>query len=170
MAYVYFISDQSGRVKIGSSYDPQARLKQLQTSNPEKLKMLGTIKTDNHKFLEKKLHKQYKRLRLTGEWFALGKELVEQIITDNKRVDISELEHRESGISDLLQVRLHGIFKVPDEKYETYAIVTRCEYSESSYYVTEVATGKGFQHNAQYQIDSVPVYWKRIGKSEVMPF
>lgn len=162
MGFVYFIQDESGRVKIGSSIDPENRLKQLQTSCAEKLFLIDSLKTDDHNFVEKQLHKKLKSLRINGEWFSLSRAMVHQLISEYQKVDISELEHSNSEISDLQQVAFRGIYWIPDAKYETYAVVTRCEYSCESFYVTEIATGKGFQHNSQYQINSVPSYWRRI--------
>lgn len=45
MTFVYAIaSAKSGPVKIGYSQDPQERLKQLQTGNPERLHILAVIR------------------------------------------------------------------------------------------------------------------------------
>ena len=47
-------SDVSGNIKIGRSKDPQKRLKQLQTGNPNKLKLIAEFKSDPNRFLKLK--------------------------------------------------------------------------------------------------------------------
>ena len=37
-------SDKTGMIKIGRSKNPQKRLKQLQTGNPNKLKLIASFK------------------------------------------------------------------------------------------------------------------------------
>lgn len=60
-------SDVSGNIKIGRSKDPQKRLKQLQTGNPNKLKLIAEFKGEGWK--EKILHDRLAFYRLEGEWF-----------------------------------------------------------------------------------------------------
>lgn len=64
---VYLISDESGRVKIGASDDPAARLAQLQTANPEKLTLLAMCHGGEE--FERVLHERFDYCRLSGEWF-----------------------------------------------------------------------------------------------------
>ena len=63
---IYFIKAQSN-VKIGYAADPLKRLKELQTGNPYKLKLVATMpgcfKT------ESAIHEVYKKYKRTGEWF-----------------------------------------------------------------------------------------------------
>lgn len=61
-------SDNTGMIKIGRSKDPLKRLKQLQTGNPNKLKLIAYF--DNMGWREKELHEQLSRYRLEGEWFS----------------------------------------------------------------------------------------------------
>ena len=42
-------SDVTGMIKIGRSKDPQKRLKQLQTGNPNKLKLIAEFKGEGWK-------------------------------------------------------------------------------------------------------------------------
>ena len=52
---LYFIqSDFTGMIKIGRSKDPQKRLKQLQTGNPNRLKLIASFKGKGEE--EKYLH------------------------------------------------------------------------------------------------------------------
>ena len=59
----------TGAVKIGRSRDPEARLRQLQTSCPYPLKLVLVLRDQGH--LEKKLHRRLRRGRTKGgeEWF-----------------------------------------------------------------------------------------------------
>lgn len=69
--YIYVIEDlDSGRIKIGRSKDPSSRLKQIQTGNPNTLK-LGMVKERAYssKF-ESWLHREFSANRLNGEWFS----------------------------------------------------------------------------------------------------
>ena len=61
-------SDVTGMIKVGRSKDPQKRLKQLQTGNPNKLKLIASFKGEGWK--EKTLHERLRRYRLEGEWFS----------------------------------------------------------------------------------------------------
>jgi len=75
--YVYFISEETYRrngkldiefVKIGwTEKNPEKRLAALQTSNPRKLFILGTIKTN--KRAEGFIHDEFEYARVRGEWF-----------------------------------------------------------------------------------------------------
>ena len=76
--YTYFIqSTLGGSIKIGCSKDPSARLKDLQTGNPEKLQILGVI----HKNVETKIHEKFSHLKAIGEWYKPEPELVNFIET-----------------------------------------------------------------------------------------
>jgi hypothetical protein len=71
--YVYFIRF-SDRIKIGYTDDPHRRLKNL--PHDEILALVpGTMST------EKKYHNMFKDLRLTGEWFASHRRLLDFIGT-----------------------------------------------------------------------------------------
>ena len=73
---VYFVRD--GRaVKIGWALDGKERVKLLQTGNPRKLNLLGTIK--GSVLLERALHRHFKRNRIRGEWVTATKKFVDTI-------------------------------------------------------------------------------------------
>lgn len=77
-SWVYFIeSEGSSLVKIGYSISPEKRLKELQTSSPETLVMLGTIPGGKSKEIE--LHKKFAKHRERGEWFHKAPELAKFI-------------------------------------------------------------------------------------------
>lgn len=71
-SYVYFLTDDHGHVKIGKSNDMTQRLKELQTGNPYKLRILLTIGMNSETeafMLEEELHRKFAKARLEGEWF-----------------------------------------------------------------------------------------------------
>jgi len=70
---VYFVTDGTGFVKIGCTCcDVSIRLSALQTSNPRKLSLIGTIQTDNIADLELQIHSEFEPQRnAIGEWFAI---------------------------------------------------------------------------------------------------
>ena len=71
--YVYFVRF-ADRIKIGYSDDPTARLKNL--PHDEILALVpGTMST------EKKYHNMFKDIRITGEWFASHRKLIDFIRT-----------------------------------------------------------------------------------------
>lgn len=66
--YLYIIqSDVTGQIKIGRSIDPDRRLKQLQTANANKLKLIA--KFEGLGWREKLLHENLSDWRKKGEWF-----------------------------------------------------------------------------------------------------
>lgn len=80
---IYVIGSAKGPVKIGISCNPLMRMRQLQTSTPDKLAVLAFVSgTYDH---EKALHAFYKRERLTGEWFRRSKRIGEFIDDLNAR-------------------------------------------------------------------------------------
>ncbi len=71
---VYIVREDclEDRIKIGKSYDPYKRAKQLQTGNSRKLIVLFWIITPDAAALERRLHEHFSRYRLIGEWFNLN--------------------------------------------------------------------------------------------------
>lgn len=69
--YVYLISDQQGHYKIGKANNISRRLFQLKTQPPFKLSLLESAWHPRPLLLERKLHNQFRDLRLNGEWFDL---------------------------------------------------------------------------------------------------
>lgn len=58
--------------KIGSSTDPQQRLRALQTAQPEAVTLVHTIESARYKYIERDLHRRFAGKRARGEWFALS--------------------------------------------------------------------------------------------------
>lgn len=77
--YVYFIQakGQPSPIKIGCSYDPDRRLRELQKHCPVELVLIGLIPGDQDK--EAELHRRFKHLRSHGEWFHAFDDLVDFI-------------------------------------------------------------------------------------------
>jgi len=72
----YFI--QSGDfVKIGVSKDPKHRLVQLQTANPNKLRLIHTTSIP-----EAELHIMFNKYREKGEWFLFSQDIKDFIEED----------------------------------------------------------------------------------------
>ena len=67
--FVYFIGANDGdTVKIGFSVHPNSRIRQIQSGNPDHLKVLHQFKAT--KSIERTLHMLFRPSRLKGEWFG----------------------------------------------------------------------------------------------------
>lgn len=94
MGYVYLILEvnQNGQEshKIGVSKNPpEKRLKQLQTGNPNEIRILSAYESVNYKKVEQWLHSRYstKRTLAENEWFNLTDEQVFSFIDTCKKAD-----------------------------------------------------------------------------------
>ena len=79
--YVYFISlrgQSVPTVKVGLTNNYLQRLATHKTTAPHGIKVWLIIKVPNMFYVEKELHRRYKRYRFNGEWFLL----VPQIFID----------------------------------------------------------------------------------------
>ena len=86
---VYFIKQcykkkKNSPMKIGFSDDPERRLRELQTGNPNKLKVsfaLPCASRDDAIMMEKNLHRLVtaKYQRLHGEWFMIYGDIIKLI-------------------------------------------------------------------------------------------
>ena len=74
--YVYFIKSKNS-VKIGISNNPNQRLKNLQTANPNKLHIIGYVNGDICK--EKKIQADLRKYSISGEWFKYCNKVKEYI-------------------------------------------------------------------------------------------
>lgn len=83
MERVYFVKDLvTGYIKIGRSLNPHARLKALQTGNPNQLIILATINGGQIK--ESEIHRRFTNTGFSGEWFHPTEELMKYIETSTK--------------------------------------------------------------------------------------
>lgn len=65
---VYFIRDDvHGRIKIGTSLNPLGRLRELQTGNGVRLRLMSI--SPGGRSAEQSYHKTFSDRRLVGEWF-----------------------------------------------------------------------------------------------------
>jgi hypothetical protein len=93
---IYFIQSKSdGRIKIGSSSNPDARLKQLQTGSSNELILLCTLPGSENE--EKALHEMFGQYRTSGEWFFPAKEIFDfinnpigELLKIKSKTDVSE--------------------------------------------------------------------------------
>ncbi len=78
MKSIYLLQSDNGHYKIGVSKNPMKRLKQLQTGNSDKIRLISFYETENAFLLERSLKNRYNIYRVNGEWFNLP--LEEEII------------------------------------------------------------------------------------------
>lgn len=87
MTFIYVILDEeTDRVKIGRSIDPQKRLVQLRTGNPTRLKIVaafGPWPDGVAAAWESYLHEAFKADRIVGEWFEIDPLLVGQTMAQD---------------------------------------------------------------------------------------
>ena len=75
---VYFIQEENnGLIKIGYSDNPKDRLRSLQVSSPNKLKIIKVV--DGNFDRERFIHYKFSKFSVRGEWFSPNSELVEYI-------------------------------------------------------------------------------------------
>lgn len=81
---VYFIQQgAAGPIKIGFSDRPERRVAQLQTSTPERLRILATM--PGSKQTEGSLHRRFARHRMQGEWFRPAQEILDFVASQIAR-------------------------------------------------------------------------------------
>lgn len=74
-SYIYFIGNfKEGVCKIGTSIEPEKRLKELQVGCPYKLSILKKVKGGGLD-TERIYHNKYEKYYLRGEWFKITGEL-----------------------------------------------------------------------------------------------
>jgi len=128
----YFIADEHGRVKIGgTATNPKNRMRQLQTGNGSKLKLLLFVSGLN----EAKTQEKFRHLNVSdvGEWFYLSVELLEFIsLFDNA---MNEYDEEGPAIPDAHLKELWAIQDKKAEEYtaqEIYTIVREVEFESDS--------------------------------------
>lgn len=75
MTYLYFMFSGIQFCKIGISDDPNIRVTDLQTGNPETLSILGTVECvdrDSAVRMETAFHTFYSQLHVRDEWFEVS--------------------------------------------------------------------------------------------------
>lgn len=75
---VYFVQGiDGGPIKIGRADEPALRLRELQLGSPVLLQLLAVVKGGRYR--EACLHEQFAILRMHGEWFSPGVDLLQWI-------------------------------------------------------------------------------------------
>lgn len=74
-------------VKIGMARDVKKRLSSLQTGSPSPMYLLGHFDSRNDRQTEGLLHAKFREKRVSGEWFNLGEDDIEQIKAQFQFVD-----------------------------------------------------------------------------------
>lgn len=127
--YVYFIAynDEELRkyhpvIKIGMTYDIDRRLKNLSTASAIPLILAGFIPSAHPKLIEDRLHIQFSKRRLNGEWFQVDKSMLEELhqleILSSKIDQLFELDDNLEEI-ELMRIkikRMEKAIKRRDEK------------------------------------------------------
>lgn len=115
--FVYCITSQdSGLTKVGFSYDPEKRLKQLQTGHGSKLRMPLKIRSKNPRALEARLHLVFNHKRQAGEWFRL----------DQEDFDLITREFSDASLGETIASAIRDCFISPnvcDSNFEPANIV-----------------------------------------------
>jgi hypothetical protein len=66
-AWVYYVDDDRGRIKIGYSLNPWNRIKEFQTVNPEaEINVMESVESRDVEWIR---HRQFEKEHLAGEWF-----------------------------------------------------------------------------------------------------
>src|ERR1035437_7980310 len=90
MKYIYLIQSlENSYYKIGVSKSPNLRIKQLNTGNPELIKLIEVYQSDIAYKVEKVLHRRYAYARKKNEWFNLS--LKEEVSFLNECKQIEEI-------------------------------------------------------------------------------
>lgn len=84
--WVYFFRDPRNRIKIGISANVHDRMKGIQGGLGEGLVLLGVL-PDASEELEKEMHAKFAHLRLGGEWFEPGEDLLAYIAANAQKLD-----------------------------------------------------------------------------------
>lgn len=107
--YIYFAGDTAlTKIKIGHSKNPWARLSNLQTGNPTKLKILATIKTTESG--DRWLSDHFGSFKINGEWFSPDEKMI-SLINNLISKTLKTKGHVEKWLADYVvttQIRLRS--------------------------------------------------------------
>lgn len=93
MSYIYLfesVSKFETLYKIGYTRNKNTlkkRVKQLQTGNPNKIRMIDNFETEHGRKVEITLHQIYSMKRLEGEWFELESYDVEMFLESCNKLE-----------------------------------------------------------------------------------
>lgn len=106
---IYFITEKGSHyVKIGYSEDPVKRLKELQTGNPRKLKILGILPGLFE--AEKGYHEAFSKYRVQGEWFKNTGKLKSCIIVLTDPIYTKEITDLKSLLKSGMELEVRKRF------------------------------------------------------------
>jgi len=94
--YVY-IMRAGDKCKIGKASNPERRLAELQTGNPQRIRLLACIpcKSEKHALeLERVAHRLFRHDGMRGEWFHFSRRLRRFVETARMAADESEQARR----------------------------------------------------------------------------
>lgn len=77
--FVYVIVAENSYCKIGKTTNPDDRLSRLQTGNPFQIRYEILIRCDDNHAVEQALHRRFDQKNMTGEWFRLSPEDINDI-------------------------------------------------------------------------------------------
>ena len=109
--WVYLAKSDTGHYKIGRSKNPFSRIKHFDTIMPVGIKIVAMVPSDDYVELERRWHMVFDKYRVTGEWFDLPEDIVENI----KRV----VAYLDDGVIQYMGDRLidfTGKAKEPDQE------------------------------------------------------
>lgn len=165
-SYVYFIQSTNKLVKIGVTNNLSARLKQLQTGSPGKLKLLGSIKTNDPYKLEKRLHNKYKNMRVNGEWFNVNEMQVEDELALHNKPSLEDFGYENNKTyfhlgKPVSYNEIYGVYLETGKngKYRSVHTVVN-EIGVKGYYIVYTYNKhKGLSEFYVSIIDSIPNEW-----------
>jgi len=82
----YIISNAMGLIKIGQSFEPEKRVKQVESNSGIPCKLEYEIKGG---FLERRAHEALSNYRTVGEWFECPIDVAIETLEELKRIDIN---------------------------------------------------------------------------------
>ena len=135
---VYFLQTESGSIKIGSANNPENRLKIFQNGSVEYLKLLGTM--PGGLIREKEIQRQFRHLRIKGEWFSSEPELIDFInLHCNPKIIIFEVNNQkfsleiidQNGERWITRKQLEAALGVNDIRHLHARLVKRNELKEN---------------------------------------
>lgn len=112
MGFVYLIRQASdNRFKIGSSLDGvESRLTALQTGNPKRLTIYGTIESDKYEELEDYLHRKFLFYKKCGEWFAITASGADEILSQYGGRNYSvRMDAKSAAEADMVYIPLSAL-------------------------------------------------------------
>lgn len=97
--YIYLISNNLQKFKIGISKDPDRRIKELQTGNDSNLFIINKYYSPKyHRKIEKALHKTYGYCNILNEWFELENDKALSFIVDCQKIESTLIYLEENKI------------------------------------------------------------------------